>query len=53
MGRGEAGETEGGGMKSLIFVAWFITRFTFVFLWTLAEPVGRANVWLKEKYLAY
>ena len=40
-------------MRSLLLIAWFVTRFVFLCLWLFAEPVGRANVWLKEKYLAY
>ena len=39
-------------MKTLYLAGWFITRFAFLCFWLFAEPLGEANVWFKEKYLA-
>ena len=39
-------------MKSFYLIAWAITRIVGVFLFALTEPVLRANVWLKERYVA-
>ena len=44
---------KGGGVKMLYLIGWFITRFAFLCFWLFAEPLGEANVWFKEKYLAY
>lgn len=43
---------KGGSVKSLLLIAWAVTRVAFLFFWAFAQPIGEMNVWLKEKYLA-
>lgn len=38
-------------MRGVWLTGWLLTRIVFVVLWRIAEPVGEANVWLKQKWL--
>lgn len=38
-------------MKNIYWLLWAITRVQFIVLWSFAEPIGEASVWLRDKYV--
>lgn len=39
-------------MRAIYLIAWAVTRLLFLALWSFANPIGQANVWLKNKVVS-